>query len=232
MGGGFHTGGIPLPMNTIYLVDDHPMLRGGLRHLVDQEGSFRICGEASTAAQALADIPMLLPDIVVMDITLPDKSGLELIKDLLAQIPALRVLVFSMHDEMLYAERVVRAGGKGYLVKGSDSEQFTAALHEVLGGGLYLSERVSTHILNRMTIGSKREPVFGPATLTDRELEIFQMLGRGLGTAQMADQLHISPRTVDAHRNNIRVKLSLPDAAAVLREAVIWVESGGMTASR
>jgi DNA-binding NarL/FixJ family response regulator len=216
-------------MNTIYLVDDHPMLRSGLRYLVQQEGSFRICGEASTACEALDEIPVLKPDVVVMDITLPDKSGLELIKDLLALMPALRVLVFSMHDEMLYAERVIRAGGRGYLVKGSDSEQFTQALHEVLSGGLYLSERVSTHMLNRMAIGHKREPAFGPATLTDRELEVFQMLGRGLGTPQIAEKLHISPRTVDAHRNNIRMKLSLPDASAVLREAIIWVESGSMT---
>lgn len=215
-------------MNTIYLVDDHPMLRSGLRYLVQDEGSFRICGEASTASEALDEIPILKPDVVVMDITLPDKSGLELLKDLLAVMPALRVLVFSMHDEMLYAERVIRAGGKGYLAKGSDIEQFTQALHEVLGGGLYLSERVSTHMLNRMAIGYKREPAFGPATLTDRELDVFQMLGRGLGTPQIAGKLHISPRTVDAHRNNIRMKLSLPDAAAVLREAIIWVESGSM----
>lgn len=214
-------------MNTIYLVDDHPMLRGGLSHLIHQDGGFQICGEASTASRALDDIPQLRPDVVVMDITLPDKSGLELIKDLLALMPTLRVLVFSMHDEMLYAERVIRAGGKGYLMKGSDSEQFTQALREVIGGGLYLSERVSTHMLNRMAVGHKREPAFGPATLTDRELEIFQMLGQGFGTPQIATKLHISPRTVDAHRNNIRMKLSLPDAAAVLREAVIWVESGG-----
>ncbi|MCW1915864.1 response regulator transcription factor [Luteolibacter sp. GHJ8] len=218
-------------MNTIYLVDDHPMLRGGLSHIVQQDGRFQICGEASTAMQAMNEIPQLRPDVVVMDITLPDKSGLELIKDLLALHPTLRVLVFSMHDEMLYAERVIRAGGKGYLVKGSDSEQFTQALREVIGGGIYLSERVSAHILNRMSVGHNREPAFGPATLTDRELEIFQMLGQGLGTPQIAAKLHISPRTVDAHRNNIRMKLSLPDAAAVLREAVIWVESGGLEGS-
>jgi DNA-binding NarL/FixJ family response regulator len=219
-------------MHTIFLVDDHPMLRSGLRHLIDQERDLDVCGEASTAAEAMASIPLLQPDLVVMDLTLPDKSGLELVKDLLAMRPATRVLVFSMHDEMLYAERVIRAGGRGYLVKGSDSDQFIRAIQEVLSGGLFLSDRVSNHILNRMALGNKREPSFGPGTLTDRELEIFQMLGRGFGTPQIADQLHISPRTVDAHRNNLRMKLSLPDAAAVLREAVIWVESGGMAGTQ
>lgn len=200
--------------------------------MISQEEGLTVCGEASSAAEALSYIPEAQPDLVVMDITLPDKSGLELIKDLLAIRPGTLILAFSMHDEMLYAERVIRAGGRGYLVKGSDNDQFVRAIREVLAGSLHLSERVSAHILNRMAMGNKSEPAFGPATLTDRELEIFQLLGQGLGTPQIGDKLHISPRTVDAHRNNIRMKLSLPDAAAVMREAVIWVELGGMSGVR
>ncbi|WP_367872817.1 response regulator [Luteolibacter sp. Populi] len=219
-------------MNRIFLVDDHPMLLSGLRYMIGQQENLSVCGEASSARAALEAIPLLRPDLVVTDITLPDKSGLELIKDLLALNPETRVLVFSMHDEMLYAERVIRAGGRGYLVKGSDSDRLIRAIREVLGGAISLSDRVSHHILSRMAVGSKREPSFGPATLTDRELEIFQLLGRGFSTPQIGEQLHISPRTVDAHRNNIRLKLSLPDAPAVMREAVIWVEQGGVTGSR
>lgn len=213
-------------MSRIFLVDDHPMLLGGVRQMIKDEPDLEFCGQAASAAEALSAIPIANPDLVVMDITLPDKSGLELIKDLLAIRPETRVLVFSMHDEMLYAERVVRAGGRGYLAKGSHSEELIQAMRTVLEGGFSLSERVSAHILNRMSVGAKREPLMGPATLTDRELEIFQLLGLGCNSQQIGDKLHISSRTVDAHRNNIRMKLSLPDGASVVREAVIWVEMG------
>lgn len=214
-------------MKRIFLVDDHPMLLSGLRHLIGQESDLSVCGEASTAVAALEEIPVIAPDLVVTDLTLSDKSGLELIKDLLAIRPETLIFVFSMHDEMLYAERVLRAGGRGYLMKGSASELFISAVREVLGGAMSLSPRVSSHILSRMVPGGQGEPAFGPATFTDRELEVFQLLGQGFNTPQIGDKLHISPRTVDAHRNNIRLKLALPDSAAVLREAVIWVELGG-----
>jgi DNA-binding NarL/FixJ family response regulator len=213
-------------MSRIFLVDDHPVLLGGVRNMIKDEPGLEFCGQAASAAEAMSAIPAANPDLVIMDITLPDKSGLELIKDLLAIRPETLVLVFSMHDEMLYAERVIRAGGRGYLAKGSDSGQLIQAMRTVLDGGFSLSERVAAHILNRMSTGAKREALLGPAALTDRELEIFQFLGQGLNSQQIADKLHISSRTVDAHRNNIRLKLSLPDGASVIREAVIWVELG------
>lgn len=203
------------------------MLVGGVRNMIKDEPDLEYCGQAASAGEALSAIPAASPDLVIMDITLPDKSGLELIKDLLAIRPETRVLVFSMHDEMLYAERVIRAGGRGYLAKGSDSGLLIQAMRTVLEGGFSLSERVAAHILNRMSAGAKREAVLGPAVLTDRELEIFQFLGQGFNSQQIADRLHISSRTVDAHRNNIRMKLSLPDGTSVMREAVIWVELGG-----
>jgi len=211
-------------MHRIFVVDDHPMLRGGLRHSIGAEPEWTVCGEAATAADALNSIPHVQPDLVIMDITLPDKSGLELIKDLQALCPQIPVLVFSMHDEMLYAERVIRAGGRGYLMKGSSTDQFIRAMTEVLRGSLFLSERVAGQILNRLGRGNSRS---GLSSLTDRELEVFELIGRGVPIPQIGETLHISPRTVDAHRTNIRLKLGLPDAAAVMREAVVWVEMGG-----
>ncbi|MCW1885941.1 response regulator transcription factor [Luteolibacter flavescens] len=211
-------------MPKIFVVDDHPMLRGGLRHSIGAEPEWTFCGEAANAAEALTLIPQVMPDLVIMDITLPDKSGLELIKDLQALCPSIPVLVFSMHDELLYAERVIRAGGRGYLMKGSSTEQFLKAMMDVLRGSLYLSERVAGQILNRLGRGNTRS---GLSSLTDRELEVFEMIGRGVPTPQIGETLHISPRTVDAHRTNIRLKLGLADAPAVMREAVVWVEMGG-----
>jgi len=210
-------------MKKIYLVDDHPMLREGLSQLIRNKAGCEICGESETASGALTAIPDCAPDIVLMDITLPDKNGLELIKDLQALLPELKILVFSMHDEMLYAERVMRAGAKGYLMKGESTDKLNEAIDCVLSGGLYLSRNVCDHVLNSM---SKKRAVTppGPGSLTDRELEIFELIGRGRSCAQIASQLNISPKTVDAHRTNIRSKLGLPDSTALMREAVLWVE--------
>jgi DNA-binding NarL/FixJ family response regulator len=209
----------------IYLVDDHPMLREGLLRLIKHQPDREVCGEAATVSEALDAILELSPDLVITDISLPDKNGLELIKDLQIRMPTLPILVFSMHDEMLYAERVMRAGAKGYLMKGTSIEQLEEALTCVLGGGVYLSYNVSNHILKNLS--SNRAPgKYGIKSLTDRELEIFELIGSGKTNIQIADQLHISPKTADAHRANIRGKLSLADGPALMREAVMWVELG------
>lgn len=213
-------------MKQIFLVDDHPMLREGLLRLIAKIPGCEVCGQSASASAALDSIVQSVPapDLVLLDITLPDKSGLDLIKDLQVMTPAVFILVFSMHDEMLYAERVIRAGAKGYLMKGAASGKLTEAILRVLSGGIYLSERVSDQILHGLSRG--REGL-GLEKLTDRELEVFELIGHGKSTAQISDQLHISPKTVDAHRFNLKTKLSLTDAPAVIREAVLWVEFGG-----
>jgi len=220
-------------MSTIFLVDDHPMLREGLIHLIDRMSECEVCGEAGTATTAAEAITRLVPDLVIMDISLPDKNGLELLKDLLCLIPGLNVLVFSMHDEMIYAERVVRAGARGYIMKGAKNDNLRKAIERVLAGGHYLSERVSNHLFERLASGKQRPAGArqhaqgrhkGIGKLTDRELEVFELIGRGKSACQIAEQLCISPRTVDAHRGNIKSKLGLHDLPALIRSAVLWVE--------
>lgn len=212
-------------MKKIFLVDDHPMLREGLQRLIEQQPGCEVCGESDTASGALEAILRLSPDLVMTDISLPDKNGLELIKDLQALSPTIPILVFSMHDEMLYAERAMRAGAKGYLMKGTMIDGLAEAMASVLSGGVYLSRRVSDHILQNLS-GTRVPAKSGLKRLTDRELEIFELIGCGKSSTQISDQLHISPKTVDAHRANIRSKLSLSDGPALLREAVLWVELG------
>lgn len=213
-------------MKHIFLVDDHPMLREGLVRLIDHNPGWQVCGQAASAADAVESIQALSPDLVVMDITLPDKSGLEVIKDLQCLTPGLKILVFSMHDEMLYAQRAIRAGAKGYLMKGAATGKLIEAIGRVMSGEIYLSTLVSNQILHGLS-GKRGPEQFGLERLTDRELEVFELLGHGKSTGQISDMLHISPKTVDAHRFNLKAKLSLPDAQSLMREAILWVEFGG-----
>ncbi len=209
-------------LQQVFLVDDHPMLLDGLTRLVEQIPGCKICGKAASASEALAQIPSIMPDLVITDISLPDKNGLELIKDLHAILPELRILTFSMHDEMLYAARTLRAGGKGYLMKGADTELLATAVNRVLEDGIYLSPEVSDNLLKNLSGGAA--PQTRLQVLTDRELEIFELIGRCQSITEIAEQLHISPKTVDAHRGNIKAKLNLPDAQSLMREAILWIE--------
>lgn len=206
----------------MFLVDDHPVLCDGLVRIVEQMPRCVVCGKAASAAEAIAAITSMLPDLVITDLSLPDKSGLELIKELQAMLPDIRILTFSMHDEMLYAARCIKAGGKGYLMKGADAALLVAAVNQVLEGGIYLSPQVSDHLLRNLAGGNAPQP--GLATLTDRELEIFELIGRCLSLARISEKLNISPKTVDAHRSNIKAKLDLPNAASLMREAILWIE--------
>ena len=209
----------------ILLVDDHPIMRHGLAQLIRAEAGLEVCGEAGCAKEAMQVVEMLKPDLVIVDLTLPDKNGLELLKDIHAQHPHLTCIVLSMHDETLYAERALRAGARGYVMKEAAAEHLVGAIRRVLGGGLYVSDAVASRMLQGV-VGT-RAKMDGPLIerLTDRELEILEMIGNGVATKNIADRLAISTRTVEAHRAHIKEKLGISDGPALVRYAVQWVDS-------
>jgi DNA-binding NarL/FixJ family response regulator len=208
----------------IVIVDDHPIMRQGLTALINNEGDLVVCAEAETAGQAMAAIQTHQPDFVLLDITLPDKNGLELIKDILAPHPHLPILVVSMHDEAIYAERVLKAGGRGYVMKQEGGQRLIEAIRKVLSGQISVSEKMAGRILELFT--GRRGPAANTPvqSLTDREFEIFQLIGQGRTTRDIASHLHLSVKTVEVHRLHIKAKLGLTDATSLIREAVRWVE--------
>ena len=209
----------------LLIVDDHPMMRQGLTLLVNYEPDLTVCGEAETAHQALAAVGTLKPDLVLADITMPGKNGLEFIKDIQAMHPGTAVLVVSMHDEAIYAERVLRAGGRGYIMKQEGGKKLMHAIRRVLAGEIYVSEKMSAKILEIFSgrrATSNQSPV---EQLTDREFEVFQLIGRGKGTREIAGLLHLSVKTIEVHRLHIKEKLKLATAPELIRHAVCWVEA-------
>lgn len=208
----------------ILIVDDHPMMREGLAQLIGQEPDLLVEAQADCAAQALAQVEKSAPDLVVLDISLPDKSGLELIKDVQVLHPKMPVLVVSMHDETVYAERVLRAGGRGYIMKQEGGRKLMEAIRQVLGGRIYVSEKISAKILE--TFSGNRAVSQSPVEkLSDREFEVFQHLGCGQSTRAIAERLHLSIKTVEVHRANIRNKLELSNGAELVRFAIRWNEA-------
>lgn len=210
----------PPTRKRVLIVDDHALLRCGWHHLLAPEEDLEICAEAGSVAEALRAVDQALPDVVVTDISLPDRNGLELVKELKALHPEIPVLVVSMHDEKLFGERVLKAGGWGYLMKESASEELVVAIRHVLKGEAYVSPALSARLLAVMVHGNST--AFPLDSLSDRELEIFTLLGSGRSQEEIASQLRIKPRTVEAHRTNIREKLKLPNSAALLRFAIRW----------
>ena len=211
----------------ILLVDDHPLMRRGQADLLSREPDLVVCGEAGTARDAMEAIAKLKPDLVVIDMALPDKDGLELIKDIQALQPGLPILAMSMQDESLYAARVLRAGGRGYVMKGEGPERLAAAIRVVLSGQVALSPRMSAKMLESM-VGSPGQTGAGPeARLTDRELEVMRLFGEGWSTDEIARRLHLSPKTVDVHRAHIKEKLGLKTTPEFQRFAIRWVASQG-----
>jgi DNA-binding NarL/FixJ family response regulator len=208
----------------ILIVDDHPMMRQGLAQLINHEADLLACCEADTVAQALKRINADKPDLVLADISLPDRNGLELIKDVQALHPGLPVLVVSMHDESLYAERVLRAGGRGYIMKQEGGKRLMRAIRQVLSGQIYVSEKMSAKILEIFS-GHRTDVAQSPVErLSDREFEVFQLVGQGKGTREIAGHLHLSVKTVEVHRANIKHKLELKRGADLVRYAIRWTE--------
>lgn len=209
----------------ILIVDDHPFMRAGLAQLIDKQPGMMVSGEAGDPAAALAALAKGRVDLVLTDITMPGRSGIEFIKDLHAMYPDLPILVISMHDELIYAERVLRAGARGYIMKEAGGENLLAALRQVLSGQVYVSPRMSARVLEGLSGRKPRGSNSPIEKLTDREFEVFQLIGQGKSTRDIAKQLHLSSKTVDVHRGHIKEKLELSDTTALVRHAVRWVET-------
>ena len=214
-------------MNRILIVDDHPVMRFGLVALIQAEKDLKVCGECGSAAEAMDACERESPDLALIDVTLPDKNGLELIKDLRAQNQQLLMLVVSMHDENVYAERALRAGARGYVMKEEAPDKLVHAIRQVLNGGVFVSSEISARIVQHFAeaSGAPETPI---GRLTDRELEVFRLIGEGNASREIAGQLNISIRTVDAHRAHIKEKLGIRDATELMHQAVKWVETGAM----
>jgi DNA-binding NarL/FixJ family response regulator len=211
------------PKTKVLLVDDHPILRTGLRRMIDQESDMQVCGEAEDGPKAFELCGTLTPDIAVIDISLKGSNGIELVKNLKARYPELPTLVLSMHDESLYAERALRAGSRGYIMKEEAIEQVLVAIRRALLGEIFLSEKMKSRMIQQMASG-KGKVVSSPIEqLTDRELEVFRLIGEGHSTRQIAGQLHLSVRTVEAYREYIKGKLNLKNATELVQHAFHWV---------
>ena len=208
-------------------VDDHPIVLRGLSVLVNQESDITVCGEAADAHNALTAIEVLKPDLVIVDISLKGTNGLELIKSAKALHAELPMLVLSIHSESLYAERALRAGAMGYIMKEEMTEKLILAIRRVLKGEIYLSEKMSTKLLSQIIKHPLKENYLLEESLTDRELEIFQLIGRGYGTRQIAEALNLSMKTVESHREHIKEKLKLRNATELLQRAFQWVQRLG-----
>ncbi|MCP4130018.1 MAG: response regulator transcription factor [bacterium] len=209
---------------SVFLVEDHPIFRKGLAQIIDNEENLSVCGEAENYLDALDKIKKQKPDFIVVDITLKDSSGIDLVKDIKLFLPEARVLVLSMHDEKVYAERVLRAGAKGYLMKQEAPETVIMAINQVLEGKIYLSDEMSSRMLSKMVEGHSPLEESPGTILTDRELEIFTLIGRGSSTRDIAGQLHVSIKTVENHRAHIKEKLGLANSIELLQKATLWVQ--------
>ena len=209
--------------SRILIIDDHVMVREGVAEIIKHEPDLDVCGTATTADEGIEAVRKLKPDLILVDITLPGKNGVEFIKDVRAMNPDLRILVMSMHDESLYADRVLRAGGRGYIRKQEGGEKLIEALRRVVRGEIAVSEKMTGKLLEKF---SGRKTIDSPLEgLSDRELEVFQLIGQGKTMKEIGDELHISPKTVEVHRSHIREKLKITSAAELIAYAARWSET-------
>ncbi len=209
----------------VFIVDDHPLVREGLANLINQQDDLTVCGEAEDAAQALAGIGVARPDLALIDISLKTASGLELVKDLGIHFPLVALVVLSMHDELLYAERALRAGARGYVMKRETTKDVLTAIRQVLRGDVYVSERVVNAMARRLGSSRKAASASPVEQLSDRELEIFRMLGQGLTTSQIATDLHLSLKTVQAYCARAKEKFGVNSLSELLRAAIRWEDA-------
>lgn len=215
----------PARRPKVFLVDDHSIVREGLTRMIENSGAFAVCGESADAHSALEQIPKAKPDIAIVDLGLKGMNGLDLIKNLRLRVPDLPILVMSMYDEAIYAERVLRAGARGYIMKEESIEKVLSALEKILSGKVYLSEKMSETMIDVVFHGSSpkgRSPI---DALSDRELEVFKLLGKGLKNSQIATELNLSIKTVESYREQIKQKLNLQGAADLIPFAIEWVHS-------
>jgi DNA-binding NarL/FixJ family response regulator len=212
-------------VRRIFLVDDHPVTRAGVGALLGQQANFQICGEADSAPKAIDLIPKLNPELAIVDISLKTTSGIELIKNLNALSRDLKVLVLSMHDEFLYAERALRAGAKGYVMKDQAADTLVGAVRRVLSGELHVSEKMKERMLNRFVSNKRDELTFSMDSLSDREMEVLVHIGNGYSTRQIAAKLNLSVKTIDSYREHLKIKLRLDKGADLVRHAIQWVKS-------
>jgi len=211
---------------NVLIVDDHPFLRMGLAEALAREPGLCVCGAVATAEEALRSMEKLCPDVVVTDLNLPGKGGLELIKDLANIYPELPVVVLSMHDEQIYAERCLRAGAQAYVMKSEGPEKLATAIRQVLAGGIHVSAATSARVLKAFS--GRRDPHTETplGQLTDREFDVFRWIGRGLSTREVAERLHVSAKTIETHRMHIKAKLRLATAAELISYASRWTAAG------
>jgi DNA-binding NarL/FixJ family response regulator len=206
----------------VLLVDDHPIVRQGLARLIEREADLSVCGEAEGAHTAFHAIETLRPDIVLLDISLNGPDGLEVLKEIRVKTGSLPVLILSMHDESIYAERAMRAGANGYIMKQEATEKVLIAIRRILQGDVYLSDRLTTTMLQQYVRGGAHTKSSPLLNLTDRELEVFRLIGEGHGTRQIADELHLSVKTIESYQAHIKEKLALRNARELVQHAIEW----------
>ncbi len=207
------------------LVDDHPIVRHGLRQLIDQEDDMEVGAEAGDADSALREVELHQPDILIVDIHLGGTNGIDLIKNIRARIGNIPILVISLHEESLFAERALKAGANGYIMKRELTDKIMFALRKVLSGEMYVSDSILSKILHKVSVGGVRETKSDMDFLSDRELDVFRLIGQGYTTRQIADQLHLSIKTIETYRTRVKEKLNLQSTNELLMKAFEWIHN-------
>lgn len=213
-------------MKSIFIVDDHQIMRDGIKQLIAQEDDLTVIGEAGSATEALEKLGEVHPDLLILDISLKNSSGLDLLQDVKAVYPDLVVLIMSMHEETVFAERALKAGARGYIMKQQSGDELIQAIRKVLLGKVYVSEDARDRILERIA-SFGRDDAYDSETLSNREIEVFQLIGKGFGSSEIAEQLHIGTKTVETYKERIKAKLNIKSSRELHREAIEWVHGKG-----